>query len=230
MTRNIHYRLKYSRRAKRLSLQVVPGEVRVTAPVGARVSVIDDFVRSRARWLTEKLAYFASVAPPSVPFEFIDGSEVSILGRKAVLQLSENTSEVEKLIERNGILYADLPRGSDLTLAVKKWLDVLLLSHAEEIIEKYTHLGFVPSRLRLRTASTRWGSCSPSGVIMINRRLVHAPPGVVEYVVVHELAHIRHRNHSGKFWKTVESILGDVKPHKQWLRLQGAYLLHRPQQ
>ncbi len=227
MTRDIKYRLRYSRRAKRLSIQVVPGEVRVTAPPGVRVSVIDEFVRSRAHWLTEKLACFASVDSPSVPFEFTDGSEVSVLGRKAVLQLSEKTSEAEKLIERNGILYAYLPGGSDQTLTVTKWLDDLLLGHVEGIVERYSRLGLVPSGIRLRTARTRWGSCSPQGKIMINRRLVHAPLRVVEYVVVHELVHLRHRNHSKKFWKTVESILGDVKEDKQWLRLQGAYLLHK---
>ena len=227
MTQNIHYHLKYSRRAKRLSIQVVPGEVRVTAPAGARLSVIDEFVRSRARWLNEKLSYFESVVPPSVPFEFTDGSEVSLLGRKAVLQLSEKTSEGEKRIERNGILYVYLPGGSDLTLAAAKWLDDMLLNHVKGIVEKYSHLELVPSGIRFRTASTRWGSCNPQGIIMINRRLVHAPPAVIEYVVVHELVHLRHRNHSKKFWKVVESILGDVKPHKQWLRLQGAYLLHK---
>ena len=227
MTPEISYLLRYSRRAKRLSLQVVPGEVRVTAPAGLRVSVINEFVQNRADWLTEKLSYFASVVPPSIPSEFTDGSEVSILGRIMVLRLSENISEMERLIERNGILHAYLPGGSDLTRAVKKWLDALLLSHVKGIIERYSRLGFVPSGIRLRTASTRWGSCNPSGVIMINRRLIHAPTSVVEYVVVHELVHLRHRNHSRKFWKAVESILGDVKPHKQWLRLQGAYLLHR---
>jgi len=227
MIRGIPYTLKHSRRAKRLSLQVVPGEVRVTAPPGVSISVIDKFVRSRARWVTEKLAYFASVVPPLVPSGFIRGSEVSVLGRKTILQLSENASEVERFIERNGILYAYLPRGPDFTLAAAKWLDELLLSHVKEIVGKHSHPGLVPSGIRLRTARTRWGSCSPQGKIMINRMLVHAPMMVVEYVVVHELVHLRHRNHSRKFWKTVESILGDVKPHKQWLRLQGAYLLNR---
>ena len=60
---------------------------------------------------------------------------------------------------------------------------------------------------------------------MINRTLVHAPPRVIEYVVVHELVHLRHRNHSKSFWKVVESFIGDLKPSRQWLRLQGAYLV-----
>ena len=228
MTRDIHYRLKYSRRAKRLSLQVVPGEVRVTAPAGVSVSVIDGFVRSRTRWLTEKLSYFESVAPPSVPFELTDGSELTVFGEKTVLRLFKAVPEVEKLFLRDGTLHVHLPGGSDITPAVKRWLDALLGGHVKGIVDKYSHLGFTPSGIRFRTARTRWGSCNPGGVIMINRRLVHAPASVVEYVVVHELVHLRHRNHSKKFWKTVESILGDVKPHKQWLRLQGAYLLHLP--
>jgi len=226
MIPEVSYKLRYSRRAKRLSLQVVPGEVRVIAPAGVNITIINEFVRSRAGWLTEKLAYFASVVPPSIPTEFIDGSEVSVLGRKVVLQLSENASEVEELVERNGILYAYLSGVSGLAPAVRKWLDDQLLSHVKGIVEKYSHQRLVPSGIKLRSASTRWGSCNSCGVIMINRRLVHAPLNVVEYVVVHELAHLIHRNHSNKFWKVVESILGDVKQDKQWLRLQGAYLLH----
>lgn len=227
MIPGISYRLRYSRRAKRLSLQVVPGEVRVTAPAGVSISVINEFVLSREKWLNEKLACLASVAPPAVPAEFTDGSEVPVFGKKVILQRSQNVSEGEKLIQRNGVLYVYLTEGSDLTLAVKKWFDGLLISHINGIAEEYSCLGLIPSRIRLGNACTRWGSCSPRGVIMINRRLVHAPPEVVEYVVVHELAHLRHRNHSKKFWRVVESILGDVKEDKQWLRLQGAYLLHK---
>ncbi len=225
MIPGIPYRLSYSRRAKRLSLQVVPGEVRVTAPPGASISVIDEFVRSRTQWLTEKLACFASIVPPAVPAEFTHGSEVSIFGETSVLQLSETASGCKELIQRNRVLYVYLHRSSDLTLAVRKWLDELLLSHVKGIAEEYSRPGLIPSRIRLGKARTRWGSCSPRGVIMINRRLVHAPLKVVEYVVVHELAHLRHGNHSKKFWGVVESILGDVKEEKQWLRLQGSYLL-----
>ncbi|MCK4807740.1 MAG: DUF45 domain-containing protein, partial [Candidatus Aegiribacteria sp.] len=148
MIPGISYRLRYSRRAKRLSLQVVPGEVRVTAPAGASISVIEEFVCNRAQWLTEKLACLASVTPPSIPLEFTDGSEVSVLGRKAVLKLLENTSQVEKLIEHNGILYAHLPGGSDLTVTVERWLDDLLLDHVKGIVDKYSRLRLVPSGIR----------------------------------------------------------------------------------
>jgi predicted metal-dependent hydrolase len=225
MTQRIPYLLKYSRRAKRLSLQVVPGEVRVTAPAGVRISVIDGFVRSRAKWIAKKLAYFASVDPPAIPAEFANGSNLSVFGETAVLQLSETVSEKEELTQRNGVLYVCLPGEADLTSVVKRWLDDRLLSHVNRIIEEHSRQGLIPSRIRLSNARTRWGSCSPRGAIMVNRMLVHAPLSVVEYVVVHELVHLQHRNHSKKFWGAVENILGDVKPYKQWLKLQGAYLL-----
>lgn len=227
MIPEIKYRLRYSRRAKRLSLQVVPGEVRVTAPAGVSISVINEFVLSREKWLKKKLACLASITPPVVPAEFTDGSEVSVFGEIAVLQLLEAASEAPELILRNGILYVYLPGCSDLTTVMKRWLDDRLSGHVRGIAEDHSHFGFAPSKIRLGNARTRWGSCSQQGVIMINRRLIHAPLSVVEYVVVHELVHLRHRNHSKKFWGVVDSILGDVKPDKQWLRLQGAHLLHR---
>lgn len=225
MKQEIQYLLKYSRRAKRLSLQVVPREVKVTAPTGVRISVIDEFVRSRAKWIAKKLAYFASVEPPAIPTEFTDDSNLSIFGEMAVLHLSENVSEKEELIQRNGVLYACLPGGSDLTPVVRRWLDERLLDQVNVIVEEHSRPGLIPSRIRLSNARTRWGSCSIRGAIMINRMLVHAPLSVVEYVVVHELVHLKHRNHSKKFWGAVENILGDVKPYKQWLKLQGSYLL-----
>lgn len=227
MNRKIPYRLRYSRRAKRLSLQVVPGEVRVTAPAGVRISVIDGFVRSRTRWLEQKLAYFESVDPPAIPSVYENGSEVSVFGEIAVLQLSEAASGTEEMIHRNGVLCVYLTGEFNLTSVVKRWLDDRLLSHVNRIVEEHSRPGLIPTRIRLANARTRWGSCSPRGVIMINRRLVHAPLNVVEYVVVHEMVHLQQRNHSKQFWGVVESILGTVKPGRQWLRLQGAYLLER---
>ncbi|NOQ23042.1 MAG: DUF45 domain-containing protein [Candidatus Aegiribacteria sp.] len=222
MKRTVPYQLRYSRRVKRLRLEVVPGEVRVTAPPGTGISVIDEFVLSREKWLAGKLAGFASISPPSAPSEYTEGSEISVLGKKIVLRLTESV-EFELC---DGVLYGcSFDNSVDLGLSMGKWLDRQLLGFVNEIIKKYSRFGFVPSRVRLGNARTRWGSCSSRGVIMINRRLVHAPPDVVEYVVVHELVHLRYRNHSPLFWNSVEDFSGDVKLPRRWLRLNGAFLL-----
>lgn len=221
MKRTVSYQLRYSRRAKRLRLEVVPGKVRVTAPPGTDISVIDEFVRNREKWVMDKLADFAAVSSPGVSAEYADGSEISVLGKKVVLRVAG----VQEFVLHDDVLHGCLYRGMDLNQSVGKWLDGQLLSFVNKKEKKYFRPGLAPSRVRLGNARTRWGSCSPRGVIMINRKLVHAPAEVVEYVLVHELVHLKHRNHSPLFWNTVEQTLGDVKPQRKWLRLQGAFLL-----
>ncbi len=199
MKQTVPYKLRYSSRSKRLRIEVVPGEVRVVAPVGSSIYLIDEFVRSKERWITKKIAAFNSTAQTHIPALSKNGREVNVLGR-----------------------LIDVPPVEDADDIVQ-WLDGMLMTFLVETQEKYTKL--VPSRIRIRNARTRWGSCSVNGVVMINRKLVHAPSDVVEYVFVHELVHLKHRNHSKVFWDTVGHYLGDVKPQKRWLKLQGAHLL-----
>ncbi|MBI4971009.1 MAG: M48 family metallopeptidase [Candidatus Omnitrophica bacterium] len=80
-------------------------------------------------------------------------------------------------------------------------------------------MGVQSSQLRIKSVKTLWGSCNSKGRVMFNWRLVMAPIPVIDYVVVHELAHLIHRNHSEKFWKTVESVIPDYKQRRKWLRL-----------
>jgi predicted metal-dependent hydrolase len=221
----IPFRLRFSRKAKRMWLQVVPGEVQVTAPAGTSMSIIEKFVHSREKWIREKLSGFASVEPLPVPTEYSNGSVVCVLGETPVLRLSESGLRAGEIVLRDGVLLACLAPGADLSRAVKKWLDNRLLSFSEAIVENCSMFEFKPTRIRLGNARTRWGSCSSHGVIMINRKLIHAPRRVVEYVLIHELVHLKHRNHSRLFWDSVTQLLGDVKPERNWLRLQGSYLL-----
>ena len=202
MKKAILYSLRYSNRVKRLRLEVVPGEVRVVAPSGVRLSVIDSFVQARESWIRGKIERFDSVKE-----EFDnDGSVLLVLG--------------EKLLKSDCLALARSRKQS-----LEKWLDNKLLDYLMIMRKKHDFEGLTPSRIRLGNAQTRWGSCSSSGVVMINRRLVHAPADVVEYVLVHELVHLMHRNHSSRFWSSVHDCLGDVKPQKEWLKLQGAFLL-----
>ena len=200
MKQTVPYKLRYSNRSKRLRIEVVPGEVRVVAPVGSSIFLIDEFVRSKERWIIKKITAFNSTAQTHIPAFSKNGREVNVLGR-----------------------LIDVPPENDSPDDLIHWLDGMLMAFLTETQMKYTKL--VPSRVRIGNARTRWGSCSVNGVVMINSKLVHAPADVVEYVFVHELVHLEHRNHSIIFWDTVRHYLGEVKPQKRWLRLQGAHLL-----
>ncbi len=78
--------------------------------------------------------------------------------------------------------------------------------------------------ITIRDQKTRWGSCSSSGTLSFNYRLIFAPPAILDYVVVHELCHLTHMNHSKDFWNMVESVLPDYKERRQWLKEHGQEL------
>jgi predicted metal-dependent hydrolase len=84
--------------------------------------------------------------------------------------------------------------------------------------------GFAPKQVKITSARTRWGSCSPDGTLNFTWRLVMAPLDVIDYVVVHELVHLRVKNHSRKFWKAVEEIMPGWRLQRKWLREHGEKL------
>jgi predicted metal-dependent hydrolase len=102
--------------------------------------------------------------------------------------------------------------------AVRELIAMLIDDEAPE-------LGVEPKRIQIRDQRSRWGSCSTTGTLSFNWRLVLAPFEVLDYVVVHELCHMREANHSGRFWKLVEARRPDWRAHKGWLDEHGAELL-----
>ena len=193
------YKLRYSKRVKRMRIEVVPGEVRVIAPVNAKAAAINMFVNSKKGWIDKKQAEFEEKLP------FFSGAEGEIV-------------LFGELLSEKDVLNSDGKEVDDLD----DWYDTELLAFLKNLLKKYPML--VPFRIRLGNAKTRWGSCNAKGIVMINRKLVHAPPMVIEYVLVHELAHLKHRNHSRLFWSEVKSHLGDFSEQKRWLRDYGVFL------
>jgi hypothetical protein len=102
--------------------------------------------------------------------------------------------------------------------AVRELIAMLIDDEAPE-------LGVEPKRIQIRDQRSRWGSCSTTGTLSFNWRLVLAPFEVLDYVVVHELCHMREANHSGRFWKLVEARRPDWRAHKDWLDEHGPELL-----
>ena len=182
-----------------MRIEVVPGEVRVVAPLGTKERQINLFVNSKQRWIRKKLADFEQTQSC---FSIDEGKMLlfgELLSKRDVISLAENDK-----------------------MDFNVWLDSRLLAQLMSLLAKYPDL--IPERIRLGNAKTRWGSCSAKGVVMINRKLVHAPIAVVEYVLIHELVHLKHRNHSRLFWSEVAGILEDYKEPRKWLKEQGAYL------
>lgn len=111
---------------------------------------------------------------------------------------------------------------SSQTLALEKRYRDAAKDYIPKRVEYYhTFTGGNYSKITIRDQKTRWGSCSATGTLSFNFRLMMAPPRVLDYVVVHELCHLTHMNHSKDFWNMVESILPDYKEHRKWLKENG---------
>jgi len=113
---------------------------------------------------------------------------------------------------------------------IKELLTAWFLGKAKENFETKTNeyaelLGFMPKSIIVKTYKARWGSCSTKGDISYNWKLILSPPHIIDYVVVHELCHMKELNHSPNYWKWVESILPDHKARRRWLREHGRELI-----
>ncbi|HMV29526.1 MAG TPA: M48 family metallopeptidase, partial [Anaerolineales bacterium] len=106
--------------------------------------------------------------------------------------------------------------------AFTKWYKTQALTIFTERVNHYANLhGLIPKEVKVNSAKTRWGSCTSAGTLNFTWRLVMAPLEVIDYVVLHELAHLKVKNHSPRFWKLVESLCPDFKHHRKWLRDHG---------
>lgn len=186
----------------------------VRAPMRTPVPAIWDVVREKRKWIEKKLAEAA--LRPAVPEPgFVTGDEFLFLGLPRRLEVREDCGVAA--IEGNRII---IPCGSPVEreAALKEWYR----REAERIIPARATLfaditGLVPASVRITDAAHRWGSCSSERRINFSWRLVMAPAHAIDYVVVHEIVHLQHHNHSKKFWDRVGDFVPEYKKHRKWL-------------
>ena len=136
----------------------------------------------------------------------------------------DSTKSHVKIDERSQIVIVTLPKKSKIKpLAVleSKFRSLSKTALMDSVQKRADQIAVKPSRLTIRDQRTRWGSCSSRGTISLNWRLIMAPPEVLDYVVVHELCHMKEHNHSQAFWKLVESHCPDFKQLRKWLKVNG---------
>jgi predicted metal-dependent hydrolase len=131
-------------------------------------------------------------------------------------------------VGRPGATPADA-REAAVEAALRRWLKRAALADAERWVERHGPAnGLVPAALRIKEQKHLWGSCSSKGAINLNWRLILAPEPVFEYVVVHELCHLRERYHQPAFWRLVAELLPGYAAQRRWLRLNGQLLSLQP--
>jgi predicted metal-dependent hydrolase len=212
-------------RAKRrtVSIQIKPdGKVIVRAPLRIAEKTVRAFVESKADWITRKKAELAAHTPVTAR-QFRDGECFLLLGREIPLRVEPGQRAALTLKDAFILSPKALPNAADI---FEKWYKTYALALLKERVALYAaQHGFKPERIRISSARTRWGSCSSRGTLSFTWRLVMAPLEVVDYVVIHELVHLRVHNHSKTFWDSVAALMPDYKRHMAWLKANSARMV-----
>lgn len=211
-------------RRKTISLIIQSnGELVVRAPKQATRKQIDALLAKHAAWIEKKQTEALAKQVKTPSHQFVAGEHFLFMGKKFPLKL---VAEGDPALSFQDVFYLAEASQPDARAIFEKWYK----KAARQLFEKRVHYyakkhGFQVAKIKLSSAKTRWGSCSSKGNINLVWRLVMAPLEIVDYVIVHELCHLREANHSKRFWAEVEAILPDYRLHRRWLR-ENAHQLH----
>jgi hypothetical protein len=205
----------------------------VVAPLRMRDAEIATFVEGSRAWIEAKLGALGRLLEthPGSP-RLIDGSRILLRGQPVRLRV--RTGARPQVREESGVevtIPAALGAG-DLEAAVermlRRWLVWSAQSDALSYVQRHGRPhGLIPAALRVKEQRRLWGSCTVKGTINLNWRLILAPPAVFEYVVVHELCHLREAHHQAPFWRLVAQVLPEFEEQRRWLKANGHLLTLR---
>lgn len=225
--REIRCIVKRSSAARRVRFEIRDGGVlTVVLPRACRLDSLEEMVQSKARWILRHIDALAAVTRPAGKRRLRAGDTVPYLGRDV---------RIETPAGDGGRLMAEL-QGETLTVCggsaryplevvAKAWYRIEARRLLGRKADKYAAaLGVACRRCTIREQKTRWGSCSSKGTLSFNWRIIMAPEAVVDYVVLHEVAHLREMNHTRRFWRLVAERCPSWREHRKWLNDHGAEL------
>lgn len=231
-----------SRRVLDIEYQLLPGTERSTTDIviernGAVVvrppkslspEKVDAVVESKRLWIYRNLAEWRDLNATAVVREWVNGETFLYLGRAYRLSLIEGQEVDLKRKEGHFCLSRDLIDKSGVSAAKRVFETYYSVNGLRRIKERVAYfapkVGVTPTSTKVRELGYRWATCSLEGALSFHWKCMMAPPSVIDYLVVHELCHMHHHNHSDAFWNEVDKILPDYQARKTWLRKHGAAL------
>lgn len=229
----IKFDISFSER-KTLEIAVLPDQsVFVKAPEGKRLEEVLQRVQKRARWIVKQQSYFASVNNSFPSKEYVSGETFRYLGRQYRLKIIALNSHFDETIPSKecvrmiGRYIRVYTKQKDNSSHVKRLLDRWYRAHAErkfeeridlcsQVMQKYDVKR--PS-VEIRVMKNRWGSFTPSGKVLLNPRLIEWPTYCIDYVILHEMCHLKYPNHSKQFYQLLETVLPEWEEIKRRLEL-----------
>lgn len=223
---DIPYIVRNSGKSTRRRIIVTPDRVEVVLPSGTPQDAAHGFIRERREWVFTKLEEVQRLREQDSPWpgNFVTGAKVLFRGRRLRLTVRAATGRDGGVEYRNGFIVT-VPEGLEqmtpqeyVREALTAWFKRRVHRDAAAFARRHGEgRGLVPKAIRVKEQKHLWGSCGKDDIINLNWQLIFAPKPVLEYAVVHELCHLRHRNHDTKFWGFVRSILPDFEERRAWL-------------
>ncbi|MFK8078327.1 MAG: M48 family metallopeptidase, partial [Granulosicoccus sp.] len=208
---------------RKVSIQVTPdSSVTVTAPEDAATSDIHDAVMKRAKWIYDRLQAFDAQQMHVQPRRYVSGEMQFYLGRRYVLKIV-TSSDTEPLVKmERGKLQVSLPKQhrentNQIRELLRQWYrkraQHVFKSRLEQLLPQTSWVNEIPA-FRVLPMEKQWGSCSTRGTLMLNPHLVKAPRDCIDYVILHELCHIKEHNHGERFYRLLTQQMPDWKKTK----------------
>ncbi len=215
-----------TRRRKTASIKVIDGLVQAIVPDQLSNARVEELIQKRTSWIRRKLQEQSQVVTPK-PKEYVSGESFTYLGRNYRLKILSDGNRGVKLI--GGYLEVGVAKKTKEGYIWNSLIDWYENHALERLTEKTTRyagiMGVSPNSISVRNYKSRWGSCSSRGDISYNWRIIIAPHRIVDYVVVHELCHLKHPNHSPAYWRSVKREMPDYNECRQWLKMHACELV-----
>jgi len=225
----IDYSIIYSDRRKNATLSVYPMKlVEISVPEGLERSEIQQLVRKKARWVIKQLSFFDQIDQIDSTKEYVNGETFLYLGRQYRLNVIKSGTKAEANLEGKSLV-VNIPGKSNkekagklIKAAVWQWYRNKAKQKVGNLIKVYSKkIGTDEPDFQIKNQYKRWGSCTSKNKLIFNLRIVMAPVYLIEYVIAHEMCHLKHRDHGTEFWKLLRAVIPDYEARKEQLRKEG---------
>ena len=226
-THNYTVKILRTVRKKTASLTIKQGVASIVVPKSLAFDEIEQLVKEKHFWILDKISQHNAITPARIR-QYVSGESFSYLGRNYRLKVISKGCSTPKLINGRITVYIDeTPQPQHfIRKALVRWYEQKAMLKIHEKVERYQKvIGVQAQKIRIKQYKSRWGSCNAYGDLTFNTSIIMAPHSIIDYVVVHELCHLIHQNHSPAFWQTVERFMPNYKIAKDWLRHHGHSLI-----
>jgi hypothetical protein len=219
---NINFTIKRSRKRKRtISLQISDkSELVIAAPYFTPISEINRFVREKQNWIHKTIQKRKEDSINNKAKEYINGEMFYYLGESFPLEVFFEQNERKGLVFWGNRFYLNTVYATENGIFYfVSWYKKKAKQHLRQRVDFFSQeFNLRAKKVKITSAEKRWGSCSADDNLSFGFRLIMAPPAIIDYVIVHELMHIKEKNHSAAFWKLIEAVMPEYKIHRLWLK------------